>query len=629
MTDMSQFARTWSNLAKVVYKRTYARKDTGKLETWKETVDRVLAGNFSVVSDTEANRKEKDRLRQFMLDRKGGPAGRGYWFSGSPSHSKIGGAALNNCWFVTSENWESFLVALDLLMLGGGVGLSVEHRYVSKLPRVKKDVSIVHKKTKDADFIVPDSREGWIELTRRVYEAFFVTGKSFSYSTVCIRDYGETISGFGGTASGPLPLIKFIENLSNILNSRAGRAIRPLDAADLLCCSGEMVVSGNVRRSAIIILGDAFDKDYLKAKRWDLGPVPTYRAYANLSVVCDDIDDLHPLFWRTYEDGEPFGLVNRKNMQRYGRMGEAMEDDAVGVNPCAEATLEPYEPCNLQEIALANLEGPGEFIELAKLLHRYGKRVTLEHYHIPEVQKVVSKNRRVGTGITGCLESPLFSPDVLDDVYAAIQKENVSYSNKLGIPKSIRTTVVKPSGTMSKLLDCRGEGIHPAFSRHMIQRVRFAANDKLVPLLREAGHPMEPVVRFDGSLDPTTIVVDFYLKAPEDMPCADEGFDTWKQLDTLLMAQKHWADQAVSVTVYYRKEELPQIKAWLGNNLQYLKSISFLCHNDHGFKQAPKEAIDEETFGKLSANVKPINIDAIDSGSLDNLECEGGVCPIK
>lgn len=622
--------KQWSNLAKVVYKRTYSRSDSGVKESWTDTVDRVLAGNFRLVSDSDANRAEKAELRQIMLDRKGGPAGRGYWFSGAPAHAKIGGVALCNCWYLNSSDWQNFIIAMDLLMLGGGVGLSVEHRFTSKLPKVKKDVLIQHLNTKDADLIVPDSRTGWLELARRVFEAHFVTGKGFTYSTVCVRPYGESIKGFGGTASGPGPLIKFVENLCLIFLSRAGKSIRPIDAADLICVTGEMVVAGNVRRSAIIILGDAHDKEYLKAKRWDLGQVPTWRACANLSVVCDDTEDLHPLFWKTYESGEPFGVVNRKSIQAYGRMGEFKPDTAEGVNPCAEATLDPFEPCNLQEIALSNIRDPKEFCDVARLLHRYGKRVTLEPYHIPEAQKAISRNRRVGTGITGCLEAgALFTPPILNLAYEAIQKENERYSAELNIPPSIRTTVIKPSGTMSKLMDCPGEGVHAAFSRYSIQRVRFAANDPLIPLLKAAGHPMEPVVRFDGSFDHTTLVVDFYLKAPDSMPCADEGFSTWRQLDTLLMAQKHWADQAVSVTVYYRKEELPEIKLWLAQNLQYLKTISFLCHSDHGFKQAPKEAITGTQYDKLGANIKPIDIDAIVGDDIDSMECAGGICPIK
>ena len=619
----------WSNLAKVVYKRTYARKDTGRAEDWKDTVDRVIGGN---VRGHNVSQQEIDRLRYLLLNRKAGPAGRGWWFSGAPAHARLGGVALNNCWAVSGDDWMNFVVAQDLLMLGGGVGMSVEHRFVSKLPRVKKGVLVRHKASKDAEFIVPDSREGWNELTRRVLEAFFVTGKGFEYSTVCIRGAGEPITGFGGTSSGPIPLIGLIDKLVSILTTREGRSMRPVDAMDVLCAIGEMVVAGNVRRSAIIILGDPFDKEYLKSKRWDLGPIPTQRAMANLSVVCDDVEDLHPLFWKTYEQGEPFGIVNRSNIQNFGRMGEKRKDSAFLVNPCAEATLEDGEPCNLQELAMPNLQSVEEFEEAARLMHRWGKRVTMEKYHHEKSEAVVKRNRRIGTGITGCLQSPLFTPETLDRVYAAIQDENKKYSKELGIPESIRTTVVKPSGTISKVFDMAGyEGIHAAYSRHYIQRVRFSAADPLVPLLAAAGHKIEPVVRFDGTLDHNTVVVDFYEKAPEGAPVADENWDTWKQLDILKMAQKHWADQSVSVTVYYRKEEINQLKEWLANNLKYLKTISFLCHSDHGFKQAPKETISKEEYEKLSGKVRPVQIDMTggDEFQLQGTECEGGACPIK
>lgn len=618
----------WSNLAKVVFRRTYLRSDKGYLESFVEAVTRIIQGNLKNVDPKTLLPNEIEKLAHLLLNRKAGPAGRGWWFSGAPAHEKLGGAALNNCWFTTADDWENFVMAQDLLMLGGGVGLSVEHRFVSKLPKIRRDVNIVYQNTNDADFLIPDKREGWCELTRRILESFFVTGKSFTYSTVALRGYGEVIKGFGGVASGPIPLVTCAEKLTSILKSREGKHIRPLDAADIICAIGEMVVAGNVRRSAILIAGDCWDKEYLKAKRWDLGQIPTQRAMANYSVVCDDIDDLHPLYWQTYAAGEAFGIVNRKNIQNYGRIGEKKKDTAQGVNPCGEATLENGEPCNLQEIFLPNLENEAEFIEAAVLMHRWGKRVTLETYHNEKNDEAVKRNRRIGTGITGCLQSALFNAETLDRVYQAIQDENVRYSKQLGIPESIRTTVIKPSGTMSLFGDCT-PGIHPAFSRYYIRRVRFSANDPLIPILREAGHPMEPVKRFDGSIDHGTMVVDFYVKTPDGTPCADESFDTWKQLNTVITAQKHWADQSVSCTVYYRREEIPQIKDWLSENLKNLKTISFLCHNDHGFNQAPMEAITKEQYETLSAKVMPVNFGDIGAGNMDSLECAGGACPIK
>ena len=621
----------WSNLSKVVYRRTYSRNDFGKLENWEDTCNRAIEGN---VRGFDLEEKEIQRLRYFLYNRKATPAGRGLWFSGTPSHEKVGGVALCNCWFTTADDWYNFVVSQSLLMQGGGVGMSVEHRFVSKLPKVKPNVTITHKLSKDADLIVPDSREGWCELTYKVLESFFVTGKGFTYSTICVRGAGERIKGFGGLASGPLPLIHFVEKLCTILLLRERKHIRPIDALDILCCIGEMVVSGNVRRSAIIILGDPWDKEYLCCKRWDLKEVPTQRAMANMSVVCDDVDDLHPSFWKTYEHGEPFGIVNRTNIHKYGRMGELLKDTAIGVNPCGEATLEGSkgggaEPCNLQELFLPRFEHVNEFFEGAVLMHRWGKRVCLEDYHNPRINEIIKRNMRIGTGITGCLQSKLFTPEILDVAYASIQEENERYSKTLGVNKSIRTTVVKPSGTLS-LLGGVSAGIHPSFSRFAIRRIRFSSNDPLIPKLKEAGHHVEPVKRFDGGLDHGTLVVDFYVESPEGTPVADEDWDTWKQLEVLKMAQKHWADQAVSVTVYYQKQDIPKIKEWLAENLSEIKTISFLCHNDHGFDQAPWEAISQAEYEKLNSKITTLEFDDVVEGSeLDVENCEGGHCPTK
>ena len=714
-----------SNLAQVVIARTYARPVGDRVETYPEIIERVIGGN---IKNHNISQSEIERLRFFMLNRKALPAGRGLWISGTKIQDRIGGAALVNCWGLTADDWNNYVIASDLLMLGGGVGFSVEDKYVNQLPKIRKGVTIIHKFTKDADYIVPDSREGWCRLIYKVMEAWFVTGKGFSYSTICVRGQGEAILGFGGISSGPRPLVRMVEKLCSVFMTRQDKKLRPIDAADVMCCIAEMVVSGNVRRSAVLIQGDAWNKEYLKAKRWDLGPVPTQRAMANFSVVASDVEnDLRPLFWETYKHGEPFGIINLANIRKYGRMGEELKDTAQVVNPCqpawatvltpkgistigevkvgdtiwsgkqwtkivnktmtgvkqvnayetkigpfcgtenhgvlsngvkievgkaksidssispfesqknpqttfeitevvpldkeevysitvdaeehtywsggllvgncGEATLQSGESCNLQDINLTQISDVNEFAEAAKLMHRWGKRVAMERYHYPQIQEIVNKNHRIGTSITGCLQrEDLFNPAVLDHVYQKIQEENVSYSKELDIDPSIRTTVIKPSGTLSKAFDCPCEGIHPAFSKHFIQRIRIASNDPLIERLRTAGHHMEPQQRLDGTPDSDTMVVDFYVKTPEGVPCADDGFDTWKQLDAVKMAQKHWADQSISVTTYYKDGDLPKIQEWLTNNLDEIKTVSFLRHSGHGFVQAPKEAISEDQY---------------------------------
>lgn len=625
---------SWSNLAEVVRKRTYSRitnEETQSTETWEQTVRRVIEGNIGKYRGTKyLESNEEERLFYFLYNRKAMPAGRGLWFSGSTAHKKLGGAGLTNCWHFTADDIEHFVLAQDLLMLGGGVGMTVEHRYVSKLPRVKRDVIITNKETADAEFIVPDSREGWCALTRKVLKSYFVSGKSFTYSTICIRGAGSPIKGFGGTASGAVALVDFVTKLCKLLDSRAGRSLKPIDASDVMCLIGEMVVAGNVRRSAILILGDCWDKQYLKAKRWDLGSIPTQRAMANFSVVCDDIDDVHPAFWASYENGEPFGIVNRTNMQKFARMGEEKIDKATGVNPCGEVPLQNGEPCNLADCFLPNLDSKSEFKEAARLMFRWVKRVTCEDYHNKINDDIVKKNRRTGVGITGCLQNmKLFNEATLDEGYQVIQKEDKAYSKLLGVPESIRTTTVKPSGSISLLGDVT-PGIHPAYSQFYIRRVRFSANDALIPLLREAGHKVEPVIKLDGTFDHNTLIAEFPVKTPEGTPCADKDFSTMDQLELLKMVQKKWSDNAVSVTVYYNRENIAEIKDWLQKNLSEIKTISFLCHTGHGFVQAPYEPITEDEFHKISARLKPLAIDAVGFAEDVDIEgCAGGLCPIK
>lgn len=632
--------REFSNLASLVLTRTYKRPTENGLESFQDVVDRVILGN---VRNHNVSEDEVKRLKYFLTERKAGPGGRGWWFSGTDAQKKLGGLGLVNCWTMAADDWMNFVIAQSYLMVGGGCGLTVESKYSDKLPKVKKDVVISHKLTKDADYIVPDSREGWCKLLQRVLEAFFITGKGFTYSTICVRGPGEPIKGFGGISSGPRPLVRMIEKISAILISRQGRKLRPIDCADLICCIGEMVVSGNVRRSAILILGDAHDQEFLKAKRWDLGPIPTQRAMANFSVNCSDAEhDLRPLFWKTYKAGEAFGIVNIKNLNKYGRLVDGPKDDdfSVCVNPCGEMSGESSkigqggggEPCNLQDINLAAINDVNEFIEASVLMHRWGKRVTCEDYRYPQTNEIIGRNRRVGTGITGCLMRPdLFNPEVLDIAYRAIQQENIDYAKELNIPPSIRTTVIKPSGTLSKMWDVPCEGIHPAFSRYFIQRIRVASSDALIPKLREAGHYMEPQLRLDGTPDPDTMVVDFYVKTPDGVPTADEGFDTWKQLEAVQMAQKYWADQSISTTVYYKDEDLPRIQEWLKNNLDTIKTVSFLKYTDSGWKQMPKERITQEQYERLSAKVKPVGIDEIkeEGDMIEGGECAGGACPIR
>ena len=516
-------------------------------------------------------------------------------------------------------------------MLGGGVGYSIRREDIHELPRVKKGVDITVQNTNDADFIVPDSREGWVRLLAKVLDSYFVSGESFSYSTVLIRSAGKPIQGFGGTASGPEILIEGINKIGGVIKERQGKKLRSLDVLDIANIIGSVVVAGNVRRSAEIALGDPDDYLYIKAKRWDLGNIPNWRAMSNNTIYCDSYDHIAEGIWDGYAgNGEPYGFFNLNLSSKFGRTGEKSKENCEGTNPCGEISLADKECCNLAELYLNNIESKEEMIECATLLYKTQKAICALPFIHEDTNKIVHKNFRIGQGITGiCQSTDNGKLEWLDPCYKALRKYDQEWSKKQGWPESIKLTTVKPSGTLS-LLAGATPGVHPAYSQYYIRRVRMSSEDALAQTCREMNYHVEYVKNFDGSLNRDTVIVEFpcqsgkSAKLAKDMKAVD-------QLDLVKKIQKEWSDNAVSCTVYYKKEELQEIKEWLRKNYKNnIKSVSFLLHQDHGFDQAPYEEIDTETYKKLSLAVKKVSATKVGNGHvLQDLECEGGACPIR
>lgn len=330
----------WGKLGYITYKRTYARRlkendINSPTEEFDQSIDRVIKAcktQLKIGFTTE----EEEKLRYYLTQLKGSVAGRFWWQLGTKTVDKLGLMSLQNCAATVVDSTRAFTWAMDALMLGSGVGYNIQREYVYQLPKVKK-VKIVRQETKDADYIVPDSREGWVDLLDRTLKAHFETGKGFTYSTVCIRGKGSPIKGFGGEASGPEELCWGIDQINNVLNARAGKKIRSIDALDIMNIIGYIVVSGNVRRSAQIAIGDFDDLQYLNAKNWGLGNIPNWRAMSNNSVACNDINLLPEQFWNGYNGtSEPYGLINLSLSRSVGRLGETKYPDpnVVAYNPC-------------------------------------------------------------------------------------------------------------------------------------------------------------------------------------------------------------------------------------------------------------------------------------------------------
>ena len=629
--DFSSHPVPWGEVGYPTFKRTYARKKGNATEEWHDTVERVVEACNKQLG-CGFTEMEQENVRSMMMNLKGTVAGRFLWQLGTKTVDRLGLPSLQNCAFtVVDHPIRPFTWAFEMLMLGSGVGYNIQRENVYQLPKVRRKVKVERKDVNDADFIVPDSREGWVELLKRVLEASFVTGEGFSFATHLIRPAGSPIKGFGGTASGSEDLVWGMLEINKILNSRSGKRLSSVDCLDIMNIIGKIVVAGNVRRSAQIALGDVDDIEYLQAKRWDLGGIPNWRAMSNNSVVCDDVTKLPEEFWEGYKgNGEPYGLINLESSRKMGRTFETEypDPDVQGYNPCAEQSLANFETCCLAEVYLPNIETYAELKLVLRLLYRINKHSLAIPCAIKETEDIVHKNMRMGIGVTGYLQASEEQQGWLSDAYTYIRAYDKEYSSLKGFPESIKLTTVKPSGTLSLLAGVTA-GAHPAYSQHYIRRIRMATESELVKVCRENGYHVEYVRNFDGTEDHSTVVVSFPCEFPEGTRLAND-MSAVDQLEVIKRLQAEWSDNSVSVTIYYRKEELDDIKKWLGENYVNVKSVSFLLHNEHGFDQAPLEEITKEQYEEMKAKVVPItSLSSLNMDDIDIAECDSGACPIR
>lgn len=621
----------FGGLGEIVYLRTYSRPvdGTDRMETWEETIQRVIEGAVEI--GVPYTKEQAEKLFDHMYYLRCSVSGRALWQLGTPLVQQFNGTSLNNCYYTNIEKVEDFEMLFDYLMLGGGVGFSVERSKIHDLPKVKARVKIMHERTNDADIIVPDSRQGWRRLLHSVLKSYFETGKSFTYSTILVRESGARLKTFGGTASGPGALIDGITDICAVMDNRAGKKLRSIDVLDICNIVGRVVVSGSSRRSAQIAIGDPDDVLFLRAKNWGSGDVPAWRANSNNSIYADYYDHILPELWKGYTgNGEPYGLLNRRLARKFGRIGEVRPDNSIeGFNPCAEIALADGESCNLATLFLPNIESFEQFTEISHLLYICQKQITRMDYPYEKTTAIVRKNSRLGQSITGILQATEEQLSWLSDGYEFLNALDKDYSAKHGLPESVRLTTVQPSGTLS-LLPGITPGVHPAFARFYLRRVRFNAADKLVDACRKRGYKVVCEIGLDGREDHTKYVVEFPCKSPDNAVLACD-MTAVSQLEWVKKMQTEWADNAVSVTVYYRKDELEEIKTWLSQNYDTsIKSVSFLLHADHNFPLPPYEEITKEQYDKLLAKVDmSVPMYAVSNMAIDFDDCATGACPVK
>ncbi|MFG0245697.1 MAG: fused protease/ribonucleoside-triphosphate reductase [Phycisphaerales bacterium JB052] len=626
-------------LSEFTFARTYSRDG----ERWADTCIRVVEGTFTILKthchlnrlpwDEDEAQKKASFMLGTMFDFKWLPPGRGLWMMGTDYVFERSGAPLNNCGFRSTRNIDQhfsapFTWTFDMLMLGVGVGFDTRGADLPqpvhlKAPETGRDVHVVE-----------DSREGWVRVLERFLDAW--VGKDtlpaqWDYSQV--RPEGTPIKTFGGIASGPAPLVKMLDRLTELFAEYTLKD-KPVDSTfivDTMNIVGACVVCGGVRRTAQIAIGEPDDEAFLDLKL-DMEKLGAWRWASNNSpAILDEHEpfDFGPIAKRISRNGEP-GVFFLDRARKFGRLADPpnfADMRALGANPCLEQTLEDGELCCLAENFPAHCDDYDEFKAVLKMSYLYAKAVTLVPTHNQLTNTIMLRNRRIGNSISGVVQAVARHGyqtflQWCDDGYQVIQDLDVSYSEWLCVRKSIKTTSVKPSGTVSILAGAT-PGVHFDHAQHYIRRVRIDANSPLVQVARDAGYDVEP----DAVTD-RTMVISFPVKTAFATRSKHE-VTIWEKASLAAALQTWWADNQVSCTVEFSPDEKDDIERVLDHFALRLKGISFLPMVDHGYAQPPYETINAETYRRMIAKTKPLVIPyGQDNNEVVERFCDGDSCEI-
>ena len=655
-----------SNFGEIVYYRSYSRiKEDGTQEEWPDTVVRVINGVFTIRKwwcethglpwEESAAQDRAFKMAVRMLRMLWLPPGRGLFIMGTDYLYERGGMALYNCAFVeVNDLAKDVSWLMDALMCGCGVGFGIgSEPQECQIPTSEGGI-----------YTIPDTREGWVQSIRLLLMSYSTKlgYQNFDYDE--IRPYGEPIKGFGGTASGPGPLKELHERIRNFMHSYiTGDISWTRLVADLCNSAGLCVVVGNVRRSAEICMGSPNDVEFMDLKDYEQFPErQTWGWMSNNSVrlrTRNDFLKLEQVADRVVTRGEP-GIYNSLNVERYARYGDESygPDPAVGLNPCGEIPLESYEVCNLSEVFPTRCSSRREFLEAVEDATFYSSTVSLYPTHSRDTNRVVSKNRRVGVSLSGISEwfDKWGAPRItrwLKDGYHKVREVNAWANSMAGVPPSLRVTTVKPSGTISQLTGVPSGMHYPTFS-YAIRRMRMDQNNPILPILRDAGYIIEPVVEFHKPKESggrktflkyshraekgmvafqslTSVVVEVPVSLGTARPANEVS--AWEQFTLLAMLQREWADNSVSCTVYFDKEkEAAQLPNMLSAFVPVIKSVSMLAHSEEGdYPQMPYEGISQLTYEVLVSRLSHLDwsgLTGVDGNAEADMYCVGETCEI-
>jgi ribonucleoside-triphosphate reductase (thioredoxin) len=644
-----------NSVGEITFLRTYSRKkEDGTKETWVDVCQRVIEGMYSLQkehcktnrlpwSDAKAQASAKEAFDR-LFNLKWTPPGRGLWVMGTPIvNVQKNSAALQNCAFVSTLEMtklnpaKPFGFLMEASMLGVGVGFDDKG--------AEKEFTIYEPKNECTTVVIPDTREGWVESTVELINSYLKADQNcleFDYSE--IRPAGAPISTFGGTAAGHEPLERLHNYINNLFKGRSGELVTKKDIADIGNLIGVCVVSGNVRRSAELLIGSIDDSDFLNLKNADVFPernsydpsAPGWGWMSNNSVAVEVGTDFEPIVDGIARNGEP-GVIWMDVSKKYGRLADPINNKdhrIAGYNPCAEQSLESFEMCTLVETYLNRHDSIEDYNRTLKFAYLYAKTVTLLPTHWEETNAIMQRNRRIGLSMSGVANFtdinglPILR-DWMNSGYENVKKYDIIYSEWLGIRESIKTTTVKPSGTVS-ILAGESPGVHWTPGGKFFNRaIRFANSDPMLPLFKMANYRVEPA----SESPDTTSVVFFPIKS--DAERAERDVTIFEKMSLAATAQRYWSDNSVSVTVSFDPEtEAKHIGTVLHMYDGQLKTVSFLPSGNHTYPQMPYTQITEDEYREEGEmKLFPIDFSGVYAGmaadAIGESYCTTDACEVK
>ena len=616
-----------------IHKSRYARylPEEQRRESWSETVNRYL--NFWQDKEYITSKEAQDIYKQ-IHDLQVMPSMRALMTAGAAlDKDNVAGF---NCSYLPIDHPKAFDEMMYVLMCGTGVGFSVERQYINKLPEVAE-------KLYDTDTVifVADSKIGWAKAFRELI-AMLYSGQIPKWDVSGVRASGQPLKTFGGRASGPEPLVALFKFTVEVFTGAAGRKLSCIECHDLCCKIAQIVVVGGVRRSALISLSNLTDDRIRRCKSGQWWVDNPQRGLANNSACYTEKPDFDSFLdeWKSlYESrsGERGVFSRVASQQQAAKNGRRDADYEFGTNPCSEIILRPYQFCNLSEVVIRaddTLQGLRLKVRTAAVLGTLQATLTDFRYLRKVWKDNTEEEALLGVSLTGIMDHPILSgrsgrADLqhwLTQLKEEAIQTNKKWAKRLKINASTAITAVKPSGTVSQLVDS-ASGIHPRYSDQYIRRVRADARDPLCGVLEAAGVPVEEDV-----MSPTTKVFSFPIQSPEGAVVAND-MGAMEQLCLWQTYQDFWCEHKPSMTCYYRDDEFLQVGQWLYNNFDKISGISFLPYSEHTYQQAPYEPVDKEVYDELVKGFPKqidwnVNEESDMTEGSQQLACTGNSCEL-